>query len=84
MHKIHNGYAERQDGYGVSFIELHLTDEGKFYAVWENGDLRDDIDSIEEYLNNFSPALYETLKEYRYGISGGAIFFDVAEELSDD
>lgn len=74
------GYAESSSGYGVVWLELHKQDND--ILVWENGNHRDDLelsqddDSLLEFEKEYG-AVYGSLKEYRYAISGGADPLDI-------
>lgn len=67
METLYDGYIETRYGRGVQTLELHR-DKGFIYA-YVNGDLADDVETVEEFAANYGTSIYRSLKDYQDTVS---------------
>jgi hypothetical protein len=65
------GYVELNNEEGISTVEFRRDEyDGKIYVnVWVDGDLADQIESLEDFEHDYGKNLYLTLRDYRNYIS---------------
>jgi hypothetical protein len=68
----YRGFVERTDESAVVMVYIQI--DGGYVNVWEDDELRDDIDTSEEYFHYFKHTLYPSLKEYRLKENGIDIY----------
>lgn len=60
---IFDGFVELFDGSGVKMVEVYK--DGEYLNIYVDNDLSDDVESPEDFEENYGVNLYKTLEDFK-------------------